>query len=396
MLNRRLKRQVFLLEWLNIYAICFYFDFLFFFMRQEFGFGNRENLILAAVNGFFYVIASWYGGKFAQKHGYFLSLKIGFVMLAVSLGVGAMLDSVVAQVIILVAWTLGTCFTWPSLEALVSENEDRPGLARMIGIYNLTWASGAAVAYFTGGTLLQHLGPRSLFVLPAVLHSIQLVLCLRLESVARATAGSQPQHRHGDESHPHPVSPQVAKAFLLMAWVANPFAYIAMNTVIPLLPDVAAKLHLSTQAAGFVGSVWKFARLAAFLILWRWEGWHYRFNWLIGSFVLMIAGFVFVLLSPTLATVVLAQIVFGLCVGLIYYSSLFYSMDVGETKGEHGGFHEALIGVGLFAGPALGAGSLWLLSDVPRAGIWGVGTLLTAGLATLVVMYSRNISRHEK
>ncbi len=47
---------------------------------------------------------------------------------------------------------------------------------------------------------------------------------------------------------------------------------------------------------------------------------------------------------------VVAQIAFGISVGLIYYSSLFYSMDVGETKGEHGGLHEAMIG----AAPASG------------------------------------------
>jgi len=57
---------------------------------------------------------------------------------------------------------------------------------------------------------------------------------------------------------------------------------------------------------------------------------------------------------------VLAQILFGGAIGLIYYSSLFYSMDVGETKGEHGGIHEAAIGLGNFAGPAMGAMSLYL------------------------------------
>ncbi|MDB6035459.1 MAG: Major Facilitator Superfamily, partial [Verrucomicrobiales bacterium] len=185
LLSRKLKRQVFLLEWLNIYAIAYYFDFLFFFMRDQYGFSNRDNLVLAAVNGFLYVMASWLGGKFAQKHGYFLALKVGFTTVAVCLGVGLFLSSVGAQVIVLVIWTFGTCFTWPSLEALVSENEDRPGLMRMIGIYNLTWASGAALAYFTGGALLQKFGPKSLFLLPAVLHCLQLLISLRLESAAQ-------------------------------------------------------------------------------------------------------------------------------------------------------------------------------------------------------------------
>jgi len=38
-----------------------------------------------------------------------------------------------------------------------------------------------------------------------------------------------------------------------------------------------------------------------------------------------------------------------------------YSMDVGETKGEHGGLHEAMIGAGMCLGPAVGALSLYLV-----------------------------------
>ena len=84
-----------------------------------------------------------------------------------------------------------------------------------------------------------------------------------------------------------------------------------------------------------------------------WTGWHYRFRWLLAAFiglvavvsrVLMLAGqFWLVLVAQTHSSV--------RPIGLIYYSSLFYSMDVGEAKGEHGGLHEAAIGLGICAGP---------------------------------------------
>jgi len=159
---------------------------------------------------------------------------------------------------------------------------------------------------------------------------------------------------------------------------------VAMNTVIPLVPDLAARLNLSTALAGFVASVWMFARLFAFVLLWRWTAWHYRFGWLLGSYVVMIISFALLLLVPNLAVIVLAQLAFGLAVGLIYYSSLFYSMDVGqETQGEHGGLHEALIGVGIFLGPAAGAVALQFARGLPHAGIWGVSALLALGLPLL-------------
>ena len=394
MLTRKLKRQVFLLEWLNICGVAYYFNYLFFLTRERYAFSTAENLLLAAVNGAFYVVGAWLGGKVAQKQGYFFALRIGFSVMFVALGVGSTLDSAAGQYAVMIGWTFGACFTWPSLEALAAEGEARTGLIRMVGIYNLTWASGAAFAYFTGGALLQHLGTQSLFYLPMAVHAAQLVVLTLLKRNAGKMQGSE--SHAGSDTMGTPVPLGTAKSFLKMAWLANPFAYVAMNTVIPLLPDLASVFQLSTELAGFVGSVWMFARLAAFFILWKWEGWHYRFRWLAGSFIAMIGSFAVLLLIPSLAVVVIAQIVFGLAVGLIYYSSLFYSMEVGSTKGEHGGFHEALIGVGLCVGPALGAASLKLGPRIPHVGATSVCILLAFGFVGLVLIRIRGHSYKSK
>ena len=386
---RTLKTGCFVLEWLNIYAVCYYFNYLFFHLRSEYGFGNKENLLFAALNGFLYIFASWFGGKFAQRRGNFAALVVGFSTLVVAMVCGLGAASPAAHTLVMVGWTLGVSFTWPALEAMAADSTSRSGLTRMVGVYNVVWASGAALAYFTGGALLEMLGPRSLYWLPASVHGGQLILVWWLHGVSKRLPrhpGALPPGRgDGKASSPHPL-PADARLFLKLAWVANPFAYIAMNTIIPLIPDLAAKLGLSTVAAGFVASVWMFARLGAFAVLWWWPGWHYRFGWLAGAYLLMGASFAALLLSASLTVIVVAQLVFGVSVGLIYYSSLFYSMDVGETKGEHGGFHEALIGMGLFGGPAVGAVTLHFLPGQSAAGIWAVTALLLVGFAALLWM----------
>jgi predicted MFS family arabinose efflux permease len=123
--------------------------------------------------------------------------------------------------------------------------------------------------------------------------------------------------------------------------------------------------------------------LGTFALLWRWSGWHYRFRWLLAAYVLLVGSFGTLLLVRHLWWLVAAQAAFGLAVGLIYYSSLFYSMDVGETKGEHGGLHETAIGVGIFIGPTLGSAALYLFPAQPNASVWTVGAVLLAGLAGL-------------
>jgi len=76
-------------------------------------------------------------------------------------------------------------------------------------------------------------------------------------------------------------------------------------------------------------------------------------------------------------------VVLGWTFGLIYYSSLFYSMDVGETKGEHAGIHEAVIGAGNCCGPAIAAAALLLFPAHPSSGTLAVCLLLICGLGGL-------------
>jgi MFS family permease len=136
--------------------------------------------------------------------------------------------------------------------------------------------------------------------------------------------------------------------------------------------------------AGFTCSLWCFARLGTFLVLWHWTGWHYRFRWLVTSFAVLIVSFAAILVVPNLVVLLLAQIFFGAAIGLIYYSSLFYSMDASEIKSEHGGFHEAALGVGNCVGPAVGALSLQFLPGLAHAGAIAVSVLLVCGFGGLL------------
>ena len=387
MTHRQLKAGYFTLAGLNTLAASYYFNYLFFFLRDRFGFGNRENLWTSALCGFIYTFAAWQCGKFAARAGRVLSLKIGFISLAVVMAAGALAHGVVAQLVLLAAYSFVLLLTWPALEALVSERETRSGVQEMVGIYNCTWAGAAAFAYFTGGKLYDALGAGAVFWLPAGIFFAQFLLLLWLEkhhaAVLAVTPEPPKENFHAPESSAlrQPVSPQ---AFLKMAWLANPFAYIAINTLIAVMPGVAQKLALSPTQAGLFCSVWFFGRFAAFAGLWKWHGWHYRFRWLLAAFLLLIASLAGILLAQQLWLVVVAQIFFGLATGLIYYSSLFYAMDVGEASSEHGGLHEAFIGAGIFLGPATGAAALTFAPQSANACTWAVSGLLAVGLGGLV------------
>jgi predicted MFS family arabinose efflux permease len=176
---------------------------------------------------------------------------------------------------------------------------------------------------------------------------------------------------------------------LQMAWFANPFSYVAINTVIPLIPTLAEKLELTTGQAGVICSLWMFARLFVFAVLWPWARWHYNFKWLAGAFVLMIASFFGFLTASNVPLLIISEVCFGASIGLIYYSSLYYSMNVSKGRSTNAGIHEAAIGVGLFIGPAIGALALYLSPAAAGIGAWSVGGLLCTGLIGLLFIKKR-------
>lgn len=387
MTHRQLKAGYFALTGMNTLATSYYFNYLFFYFRDQFGFGNRGNLWASALCGFIYTFAAWQCGKFAARFGRVLSLKIGFLSLAAVMAGGALAHGVGAQIALLAVYSAVQLLTWPALEALVSERESQAGVQHMVGIYNCTWAGAAAFAYFTGGKLYDALGGGAVFWLPAGIFTSQFLLLLWLEKHHDHALAVTPVPAKGKSHAPkisarnQPVNPQ---AFLKMAWLANPFAYVAINTLLAVMPSIAHKLALTPTQAGLFCSVWFFGRFGAFALLWQWRGWHYRFRWLFGAFVMLIASLAVILLAQQLWLVVVAQIFFGLATGLIYYSSLFYAMDVGGASSEHGGLHEAFIGVGIFLGPATGAAALTFAPQTANVATWAVSGLLTVGLCGLV------------
>lgn len=388
-----IKFCCFTLEGLNSFGTVFYFNYLYFLMRDDFGFGNKRNLALASALGLIYAVAAWQTGKFAQRRGYFAALNAGFTTMAIFFVAGLALHmfykTALGQVLASIGVTTGMCFIWPTLEAFVSDGETEEGLPRIVGIYNVVWAGTAALATFSGGMLIQFFGYNSMFILPLAIVLGMLALTFWLKRHTAEAAREISAAAHAEHARPphQPGSPRAA-TFLRMAWLANPFAYIAIQTLIAVIPGIAAKFQMSHMLVGFVCWLWYFVRFGTFIALWRWEGWHYQFRWLAAAFGLLVVSFATILMAPNLAMLIGAQIFFGAAIGLIYYSSLFYSMDASDTRGEHGGIHEAAIGMGNCAGPAVGALSLQFLPQA-NSGAIAVTVLLVCGFGALLAIWSK-------
>ncbi len=391
--SRAFKIGVFTLEGLNAVPLAVYFMYMFFFMRETYGFGSMENLLLGGYGGFIYMTFSALGGKVAPRFGFLNTITASLGAMVLVFPCGLIVDSMWGQIGIHTVAVAGMAFVWAPLESLAVQGEPKNRVQKMVGVYNLVWSSMAALGFFLGGAIVDQFGFRAMFLIPTGVHFAQLLIALWLRRVerrdfGRSHSGARQAADTGVEMHDEADLPH-ATTFLKMAWIANPFAFVATNTVGPSIPELARDFELSKTSAGFLISVWMFSRFAGFIGCWLWEGWHYRMRWLWGAFAAMTVTFVVILTVPLLSVLILAQVVFGLSIGMIYYSSLYYSMHVGDNHGEQGGVHEAAIGAGNCVGPWLGAGALFLFPQQPNAAVWTVTALLVCGLVWMLKIWAK-------
>ena len=378
------KGPLFVFEALGSLACGFYGNYIFFLFRDRHGFGDMGNLAAAALMGLVIAVASWQSGKLAERHGCIRMIVAGLSGMIAALIAGAFVSGLAVQLVVMVIWTASQFMVWPALEAMVTEGARGPARAHRVGVYSVVWATCSAFSYFFGGGIFERLGSASIFWLPPGIHLLQLFILWRFARRPGKTAALDESPSVEEAAHATDSTGVSPRAFQRMAWLANPFACVAAFTLLAMIPDLARRMGLSTTMAGLFCSIWFFARLAAFVVMWRWPGWHYRYRWLVGGYLLLMMGFAVILTADGLLWLAVGQVAFGLAVGILYYASLFYSMDVGEARAEQGGIHEAMMGAGNFLGPGIGALGILLAPHVPRAGVWSVSGLLAIGFALLL------------
>jgi hypothetical protein len=101
--------------------------------------------------------------------------------------------------------------------------------------------------------------------------------------------------------------------------------------------------------------------------------------------------------APWVAWTLAWQVVLGLSLAMIYAASLYFGMVLSEGSTEHGGYHEALIGLGSVIGPGSGALAQYLANG---SEIWGVAAVAgvlgtTVVVATIVSLRRRAVTPAE-
>ena len=351
---------------------------LYFIAASEYGFTERDSLLLALVNGILYTAVAVNAGRTVR----FLERRMSpRAALGVVLVAQAVLAPLVLVPNIAMLWFAAVVMTalgalqWPIVQHYLASGRHGAEMRHAIGWWNASWMAATAIGLAAAGPL-QSAGLMQ-WAIPSLLPINLLALLFLARFPAHPIA-------HDVEEHARHV-PASYRSLLGAARVLHPMGYLVIGALSPILPYLFQALGTDEGLRAPIGATWHVARVVAVLVLWQTAFWHGRGATLVVAGLLLSLGFTAAVAAPNEMTLVIGLAALGGGQGAIYYSAIYYGLAVGAAEVDAGGIHEALVGAGYFVGPALG-----LLSIAAGAGTpVFIGLVLGALIVGFVVSVVR-------
>ncbi len=330
---------------------------VFFLARHEYGFSDARNFALGLLLGVMYIAGAIAVGpalQAAARRFAWLTTRAVLVVVAFTLAALCLLPQSGGE------WTLWlfvavyspvTGTLWPIVESYLAGGRTDAQLRRVIGVFNVVWASAIAIAYLGMGPLLEH-------------HTLTIVRALGALHALAAIALLWFHREPGKHIETvHAVDPAMRRALRTFRRLL-PMSYLVLSAWSPYAPAATALVGIPVAWSTAVAGAWQFSRVIVFGVLGWWHGWH---GWRPLAPVgvgLLILGFLIAVTAPIApdwihplsgaVRLVGGLSAFGVGLALIYTAALYYALEAGAAGVEAGASHEALIGVGYAGGPACG------------------------------------------
>lgn len=258
--------------------------------------------------------------------------------------------------VMVIAYSVLTGVLWPITESYLSGGRSGAALRSATGLFNVAWSSALVVAYWCMGPLLKD-------------HTVEVIAAvglLHFACIAMLPLFAARPAAHGDaaEALRTPESVAQYRRLLGVFRVQLPTSYFVYSALNPYLPKACEDLGIDRSWAAPLAAIWLISRALTFAGLQRWHGWHGRWVTAWAGSLILLAGFGAAVLATTIshalgrhfgiAALVAGLGAFGVGMGVIYTSALYYALAVGNAEVDAGGKHEALIGLGYGAGPVCG------------------------------------------
>jgi MFS family permease len=334
--------------WLNSLGSGILWSGVPFVTERQYGFSERENLLLALVESVIYVavaiaagpVVRWLGRRFEVTPRGWLGGVLWTQAAASLLSLTGQAGVVAAACIVS---AVGAAM-WPVMESYVASGRHGQDMRRALGAFNVTWMSATGIALVGMGPLMERGDPN--------LSLLALIPASGISVFLLSAFPERPADHVAEESHTH-IAPQYPYLLRATRWVV-PTSYVFVSVIGPVLPFLVRDLGIDEGMRPIVASLWMFARMLTVALLATRTFWHGRWSAIASGAALVVGGFALAVLAPSATLLVVGLCAFGAGHGIVYYSSLYYAMAVGGAEVDAGGRFEALIGLGYVVGPLVG------------------------------------------
>lgn len=318
-----------------------------FIAKHTYAFDQTRNLVLYALMGALYVIGAFGAGDLTDRISRLLAPR---GVMGWCIGVQAIVC--VLPIVFVGEWALwftaGTvsflsAIVWPIVESYVAAGRHGPAMRSAIGWFNLIWMPAMVVPMLLMAPILERHGEWTIGGLAVT--NFAALLTLVFFSSRPAEHGTADSIDHMTAEYP---------MLLRSARVLLPVSYVVMAALTPILPYRFEQVGIDVRWETPSAATWMVVRVVAVLLMWRLPFWHGRWGTLLLGAIAMTVGFATIVLGLNLATMIIGFAAFGVGLGIIYYTALYYGMAVGRAAVKAGGTHEALIGSGYAVGPLAG------------------------------------------
>lgn len=315
--------------------------------RKRFGASQAGLGLLALVTAGVYMASCLSFGRLSDRWGRRRLIVAGSLLALASLVLAAVAAGSLGQLYMLMgSFSLGQGAFWPVLEADIADHSAPGELAGRLGRFNISWCLGFMVGWPLAGVVGQGTGQRTTILIGAALALAGLTAYLSGRFAPAPGPKAEPSGDAPGREIEVAAARRAARAvpFWRMALVLNFAAMGLSNTLRSQMPAVTGGAH--SALGGLYGAVYFGLQVAAFATLAAWTGWHFRAMPLTLGALAAAGGALACGLSPRPAVFAAACALGGAGCGVIYYSSIYYSVAAASGRGHRGGIHEAVLAAG--------------------------------------------------
>ena len=292
-----------------------------------------------------YSIFAIIGGHISDRFGRRNVAMVGCTSAALLALACAFVTNVPALVGLSAVFGMGMGCFWPSIIAWLGQGLSGAALATRLSNFSVAWNLGLLVGFALTGVLFE-LGPRlAFFVSSGVLLVIAVLLVL-------AQQAAEPAAKMVASTTPEPHVPK-GRGFRKTAWLANFAVNFSQAGATALFPMLATTLGIRADIHGGLLALGRGAALVVFFVMQHVGFWRSRLWPLWVAQLVCVAGIWWIGVTSNAWAFAVIFAVIGAVSGVTYQASIYFTLEEMSEKGKGGGFHEAILGSGMFLGPIL-------------------------------------------